>query len=194
MASCVHLLHRFFNTFANWNWPDPVYIRKVDNQPYSAWNPALNYFDREHAMPIITSSVPQMNSAVNVTRTNCQLITERCAEAFVVCQSVLQGEDVWADLFRTRNFFEEFEYYILISGGCQGDGGLWFGSIESKLRQLNNRIASHSKVSVVRVWPQPFKKEGESQEQMWFFGLEMMVGQSPQTIQEPLLIFTELCM
>ena len=193
-ASCVHLLHRFFYTFANWNWPDPVYIRKVDNQPHSAWNPALNYFDREHAMPIITSSIPQMNSAVNVTRTNCQLITDRCAEAYVVCQSVMQGESVWADLFRTKNFFEQFEFYILISGACQGDGGLWFGSIESKLRQLNNRIASCSKVSDVRVWPQPFKKEGESLEQMWFFGLEMVVGQSPQTIQEPLHIFTELCM
>jgi len=194
MGSCANLIHRFFYTFANWNWPDPVYIKKVDNQPYSAWNPALNYFDREHAMPIITSSVPQMNSAVNVTRTNCQLITDRCAEAYTVCQSVLQGVSVWADLFHARNFFKEFKNYVLISGACQGDGGLWFGSIESKLRQLNNRIATCNKVSMVRIWPQPFKKEGQILEQMWFFGLEMLVGQSPETIQEPLHIFTELCM
>jgi len=145
-------------------------------------------------MPIITSSIPQMNSAVNVTRTNCQLIKDRCVEAYAVCQSVLQGVSVWADLFHARNFFEEFKYYVIISGGCQGDGGLWFGSIESKLRQLNNRIASCNMVSLVRIWPQPFKKEGQVLEQMWFFGLEMLVGQSPETIQEPLHIFTELCM
>jgi len=193
-GSCVNLLHRFFYTFANWNWPDPVYIKKVDKQSYSAWNPALNYFDREHVMPIITSSIPQMNSAVNVTRTNCQLITDRCAEAYAVCQSVLKGVSVWADLFHARNFFKEFKYYVLISGACLGDGGLWFGSIESKLRQLNNRIATCNKVSLVRIWPQPFKKEGQVMEQMWFFGLEMLVGQSPETIQEPLHIFTELCM
>jgi len=195
LGSCVNLVHRFFYTFANWNWPEPVYIKRVDAQPYPAWNPAMNHLDREHAMPIITSSVPQMNSAVNVTRTNCQLIVAKCAEAFAVCQSVLEGVGVWSDLFQAKNFFEEFESYILISGTCRGDGGLWFGSIESKLRQLNNHVANCTKVSAVRVWPQPFvKREGLGYEQMWYFGLKMMVGQSAETIQEPLHVFTDLCM
>lgn len=156
-GGCVYLLHRFFFTFANWNWPDPVFIKKVETQPHSAWNPAVNFFDREHAMPIITSSVPQMNSAVNVTKSNCQLITRNFAEAAAVCQSVLQGGGMWSDLFKSRNFFDEFEFFILISCTCWGDSGLWFGSIESKLRQLNNRIAMCSEVTEVRVWPQPFK-------------------------------------
>ena len=29
---------------------------------------------------------------------------------------------------------------------------------------------------------------------MWFFGIKMMVGQTPQTVQEPLHYFTDLCM
>jgi len=195
LGSCVNLVHRFFYTFAHWNWPEPVYIKKVDAQPYPAWNPVMNHYDREHAMPIITSSVPQMNSAVNVTKTICQLITSKCAEAFTICQSVLEGVSVWSDLFQSANFFEEFEAFILISGTCRGDSGLWFGSIESKLRQLNNHIGNCTKVSSVRVWPQPFvKRDGLVQEQMWFFGLKMMVGQSPETIQEPLHVFTDLCM
>jgi len=194
-GSCVNLVQLFFYTFANWNWPEPVYIKKVESQPFTAWNPALHHFDREHAMPIITSSVPQMNSAVNVTKINCQLITAKCAEAYAVCQSVILGDGVWADLLHTGNFFQEYESYILISGSCCGDGGLWFGSIESKLRQLNNHVSNCSHVSSVRIWPQPFNSEGgEVITRMWFLGVRMFVGFSPETIQEPLHVFTELCM
>jgi len=194
-GSCVNLVQLFFYTFANWNWPEPVYIKKIESQPFTAWNPALHHFDREHAMPIITSSVPQMNSAVNVTKANCQLITAKCAEAYAVCQSVVHGDGVWADLLQTRNFFQEYESYILISGSCCGDSGLWFGSIESKLRQLNNHISNCSQVSSVRIWPQPFNSEGgEVITRMWFLGVRMVVGYSPETIQEPLHVFTELCM
>lgn len=193
-GDCVNLVLLFFYTFANWNWPDPVYIKKVDSQPFTAWNPSIHHFDREHAMPTITSTVPQINSAVNVTKINCQLITTKCAEAYAVCQSVLQGDGVWSDLFQSNSFFQEYESYILVTGSCRGDSGLWFGSIESKLRQLNNHIANCSQVSSVRVWPQPFDCEGEGHMRMWFYGIQMVVGYSSETIKEPLHVFTELCM
>jgi len=192
-GSSAILIHRFFYTFANWNWPEPVYIKAVANQPYNAWNPLIHPQDREHAMPIITSSLPQMNSAVNVSKPNCQLITKKCAEAFATCQGVLEGVGVWPDLFQA-NFFEEFDSFILISGICRGDSELWFGSIESKLRELSVRIAWLENVSTVRVWPQPFKREGHGLQQMWFFGLRMVVGEPPESIQEPLHIFSDLCM
>merc|ERR1711873_263706 len=66
-------------------------FKKVDNQPYPAWNPLLNHYDREHVMPIITSSVPQMNSAVNVSKINRDLIVKKCAEAYEVCQLIVNG-------------------------------------------------------------------------------------------------------
>jgi len=190
----INLVPRFFYTFANWNWPEPVYIKKVDSQPSYAWNPALHSGDTKHVMPIITSTAPQMNSAVNVYRSNCLLISAKCAEAFALCQSILQGVCSWSDLFQPSKFFEEFKSYILISGSCHGDSGLWFGSIESKLRQLSLHIANCDKVSAVRVWPQPFQREGQGLEQMWFFGLRMVMDHRPETIQEPLHVFTDLCM
>merc|ERR1712142_923039 len=193
-GDCVNLVLLFFYTFANWNWPDPVYIKKVESQPFTAWNPSIHHFDREHAMPIITLTVPQINSAVNVTKINCQLITAKCAEAYAICQSVIQGDGVWSDLFQSNSFFQEYESYILVTGSCRGDSGLWFGSIESKLRQLNNHIASCSQVSSVRVWPQPFDCEGVGHKRMWFYGIRMVAGYNSETIQEPLHIFTELCM
>ena len=194
-GSSVNLIHRFFHTFAYWNWPEPVYIKKVGVQSHLDWNPAMNHFDREHAMPIITSSIPQMNSAVNITKTVCQLITAKCEEALAICQTIIEGRRPWSDLFNPVNFFEEFDHFILISGSCRGDSCLWFGSVESKLRQLNVRISSCSKVSSARVWPQPFiKREGAGIRQMWFFGVKMMVGHSPETIQEPLHVFIDLNM
>jgi len=194
-GSCVNLIHRFFYTFANWSWPEPVYIKKVGVQSHLDWNPAMNHFDREHVMPIITSSFPQMNSAVNITKTVCQLITAKCEEAMIICRGIVEGRRPWSDLFNPVNFFEEFDHFILISGSCRGDSCLWFGSVESKLRQLNIHISNCTKVSSARVWPQPFiRREGSVIRQMWFFGVKMMVGHSPETIQEPLHVFIDLNM
>merc|ERR1719508_190019 len=193
--SCANMIYWFFHTFVQWNWPEPVYIKKVGEQSYPAWNPAMNHYDREHAMPIITPSIPHMNSAVNVDKTNCRLITAKCEEALVICQAITEGSRPWSDLFQPVNFFEEYDNYILISGSCRGDRLLWFGSIESKLRTLNIRIGSCSRVSSVRVWPLPFaRRDGTILRQMWFYGIRMMVGQSPESIQDPLHIFTDLCM
>ena len=136
-----------------------------------------------------------MNSAVNITKTVCHLITAKCEEAMVICRAIVEGSRPWSDLFSPVNFFEEFDHFILISGSCQGDSCLWFGSVESKLRQLNIRISSCSKVSSARVWPQPFiRRESSVNRQMWFFGVQMMVGHSPETIQEPLHMFIDLNM
>ena len=41
-VSCTNLIYQFFFTFANWEWPKPVFIKKVENQPFSAWNPNIN--------------------------------------------------------------------------------------------------------------------------------------------------------
>ena len=155
----------------------------------------LNHYDREHVLPIITSSVPQMNSAVNVSKTNRDLIVKKCAEAYQVCQLIVKGNGSWPDLFQPRDqFFKEFDSYILISASCRGDCGMWYGTVESKLRQLNNHIASSSIVDSVRIWPQPFVNSmSGKQEQMWFLGLKMTVGQSPDQMKEPLLVFVDVC-
>ena len=84
----------------------------------------------------------------------------------------------------------------MVVSSALGDAALWFGSVEAKLRQLNQHILteSHNKVVSARIWPQPFdKQEGNVQKQMWFFGIRMVVGQSPENIQNPLIYFSDLC-
>ena len=148
-------------------------------------------------MPIITSSVPQMNSAVNMSKENCQLIRNKCAEAVTIVQGIIDGSRTWSDLFQPCNFFEEFPNYVMVVSSAVGDAALWFGSVEAKLRQLNQHILteSHNKVLSARIWPQPFdKQEGNTHKQMWFFGVRMTVGQPPESIQDPLNYFSDLCM
>ena len=109
-------------------------------------------------------------------------------------QGIIEGSRSWSDLFQPANFFEEYSDYIMVTSSCNGDSSLWFGAVEAKLRQLNNHIASGNKVSNVRIWPMPFeKKEGTTMRQMWFFGLKMMVGHTPEAVQDPMHYFTDLC-
>ena len=195
MASVIQLIYCFFYTFATWEWPNPVYIKKVEVAPYPAWNPKINPRDADHCMPIITTSQPQMNSAFNMCRQNCQLIQSKCQEAILCLQTILTANKPWAELFAARNFFEEYEHYLMVVSSCHGDQSLWFGSVESKLRQLAYHLMFNSKVAAVRVWPQPFvKQEGAFIRQMWFFGIRMCVGYlSPDVVMEPLYTFEDLC-
>jgi poly(A) polymerase len=58
------LLLLFFRTFATWNWPDPVALREIQEEPpegvakVPAWNPESNPRDARHIMPIITPVYP----------------------------------------------------------------------------------------------------------------------------------------
>ena len=116
---------------------------------------------------------------------------------FFFCKLFTCFSRSWPDLFQPSNFFEEYSNYVMVVSSALGDAALWFGSVEAKLRQLNQHILteSHNKVVSARIWPQPFdKQEGNVQKQMWFFGIRMVVGQSPENIQNPLIYFSDLCM
>ena len=194
MISITNLIFKFFCTFANWEWPKPVLIKREDNQPYGAWNPALNPLDGQDLMPIITSSVPQMNSAHNMCESNRQLIKAKCAEAVEILQGIICGSRSWWDLFQPSSFFEEYNDYIMITSSCLGDASLWFGTVESRLRLLKTKIIESLKVQSIRIWPMPFdRKEGKLLTQMWFIGVAMMTGQSAENIQGPLYQFQERC-
>ena len=62
LSSSRCVLEWLSQVFSAWPWPHPVYIKAVGPQPAGAWNPVINHWDREHGMPIIISSLPQMNS------------------------------------------------------------------------------------------------------------------------------------
>ena len=185
--SLTFTLHTFFRVFSDWEWPRPVYIKVVESEG-SGW-------DWGHCMPVITPTFPHMNSAVNVSQSNCDLIQAKCREAFRRLQSIRWKAGVWADFFTPNDFFVEFRHYLVISATCQGDSRLWFGAVESKLRHLVSHMMYNHRVETVRIWPQPFMEEGGgSYRQMWIMGVRMNVPVSPKFFQEPVFNFRDLCL
>ena len=189
----LYTVHRFFVIFSGWAWPDPVYIKKVGGQ-WQTW---------DHCMPIITSSLPQMNSAVNISPANCALIQAKCHEASLCLQHIRRSSVSWPAFFSPTNFFREFPRYLLIAATSREDSSLWFGSVEAKLRQLVNHIGFSYGVQSVRIWPRPFKQSEVSNcgslmvKQLWFLGLNMTspgpASLALSLIQEPLANFRERC-
>ena len=55
------MVQKFFLTYLNWNWPQPVLIKKPEQTGFGfpVWDPRQNTKDRFHCMPIITSAYPQ---------------------------------------------------------------------------------------------------------------------------------------
>jgi len=187
------VIFTFFQLFSSWKWPAPVYIRQVIHQPNSAWNPSINPADRDHAMPIITSSVPQMNSAVNINRPIQKYIQERMMDAHQTCNQIQNGLVGWEALFKPYPFYQEHEDFIKITGECETDSCFWFGCLESKFRYLKEKIESNSKIHSVRIWPKGFlRKKSHVSIQTWFIGLAG-AGSLEKAIDEDLRVFKDRC-
>ena len=185
--------------FSVWPWPTPVYIREqVGPQPSGAWNPLTNHWDRDHVMPIITSSIPQMNSAVNVDEENLALIKKKLTEAADICTKVFEGSRKWEDLVRQGSFFEDFEFFIDVMAKARKDAQMWFGSVESKLRHLTMMLRRCPKVASAHIWPAAFpkpRKPGGFMSQSWYIGIKLLDGVKMDVshVREPMDVFTDLC-
>ena len=182
--SLLYTIQRFFIIFSGWTWPDPVYIKKVAGQ-CQTW---------DHCMPIITSSLPQMNSAINISPANCWLIQAKCQEASHCLLNIRSCSIDWFSFFSPNNFFREFPRYLVIVATCREDSSLWFGSVESKLRPLVNHISFNYQVNSVRIWPRAYKKfHSTVVKQLWFLGLNIYGPASMEVIKEPVFTFLDRC-
>ena len=181
--NAIFTIIHFFAIFSSWEWPRPVYIKTA--RETGGW---------EHCMPIITSSQPQMNSAANVSESTCRLIQDRCRRAYDCLLDIRNSSTSWMHFFTPGDFFEEYKHYLLITASCRADSALWFGSVESKLRQLINHMMYYSGVLMVRIWPQSFRDTaGPYIKQKWVLGIVMSEPSSPQFVQEPVRKFKDIC-
>ena len=155
-------------------------------------------------MPIITSSIPQMNSAVNVAEENLSLIQRKLTEARDICKDVFAGSRTWQDLFQTRLFFHEFEYFLEITARAKSDLCMWFGLVESKLRTLCVMIRTCSRVQQVQIWPTPFPETNGAAggfSQSWYIGCsfqeigegEDLLERMKEILGSPLRNFSAIC-
>ncbi|CAM9353057.1 unnamed protein product [Ascophyllum nodosum] len=147
-ASPSVLMSKFFLMYHRWKWPNHVSLNELqslkesslaDGFPmHTVWNPVTNPRDKAHLMPIITPAYPAMNSSYNVGEPQMRLIRQEIARGWHMTKGVDSSLTNWADLFQRSNFFWRFELYVQvdIAAANAEDHRLWFGWIESRMRNL----------------------------------------------------------
>ena len=182
---------------SRWPWPEPVAL--TPTIPCSGgWDPSSNPWDRDHVMPIITASVPQINSAVNMDSATLLLIKQNLEDGRNACRAVFDGTKTWDQLFLPSSFFTEFDYYLEVTAWAQSEVTRWFGAVESRLRRLCQMLRNLPAISQVRIWPTPFptfKKLGGFRRQDWYIGI-CFLGDGEETLDTlrgPLHIFKDTC-
>lgn len=138
------LLNLFFRTFANWSWPNPVFLAKQQQHPIKGvsslpiWDPVNNFRDAKHLMPIITPCYPSMNSSYNVGEPQLRRIQDELRRATKICNDVCFGRKTWSDLFKGNDFFRQHANYLQVDIVSTGEDDFreWFGLCEARMRIL----------------------------------------------------------
>ncbi|KAM3370100.1 hypothetical protein ACQJBY_017776 [Aegilops geniculata] len=146
------LVPRFFKIFAQWKWPNPILLREIEHDDggelalrLPVWDPRRNPRDNSHIMPVITPAYPCMNSCYNVSHATLRTITEQLQIGNGICQEILKGGGAggWDALFQPFQFFKAYKSYLQVDvkvAGGEADHREWKGWVESRLRQLANRV------------------------------------------------------
>jgi len=153
-ASASKLLHIFFATFANWEWPQPVLLSNENYppeapdgvKPLPIWDPNANYRDSKHMMPIITPCYPPMNSSYNVGEPQLRRLRDELGRASKLCEAVLAGQKTWDVLFKGNDFFKQHANYLQVNiiGTNEDEFRSWLGICEARMRLLIAGLESPS--------------------------------------------------
>jgi poly(A) polymerase len=180
-AAASTIVLKFFFVFQRWEWPQPVLLKKMDEDllelKLPQWDPKVNPSDRAHLMPIITPAYPAQNSTFNVTYSTRSIMIKEFNRGLDVCTDITLDRKKWEDLFEPLNFFSLYKHYIVI---CAKSSSVehhvkWSGLVESKIRILVSKLEFNDGIELAHVYPTAYgPPPGEKSEQvsMWFIGLE----------------------
>ena len=176
---------------STWPWPRPVTLRGTPPAGPEAE-------DWDHVMPIITPTVPCLNSSTNVDEVNLGVIRRRLEEAREECGAVLEGRRRWEHLLQERPFFAEFEQFLEVTAWAGAAALVWFGAVESRLRHLCLMVRRCGQVEAAHLWPGPLPAlagEGGYRRRAFYIAVRLLQGtaEPARHLEEPLRVFTELC-
>ncbi|KAG2182934.1 hypothetical protein INT44_005915 [Umbelopsis vinacea] len=134
------IVSRFFRIMYQWNWPQPVLLKHMEDGPLPVrvWNPKLYPADKSHRMPIITPAYPSMCATHNVTDSTRTIMISEFKRAAECVDKIFIGAGQWPELFENHTFFQTYKYYLqVIASSDSAESQLkWSGMVESRLRQL----------------------------------------------------------
>ncbi|GES88571.1 poly-A polymerase [Rhizophagus clarus] len=138
------IVSRFFRIMYQWNWPQPVLLKPIEDGPLQVrvWNPKIYHGDRYHLMPIITPAYPSMCATHNVTQSTKKIIEEEFKRAAEIADKVMIGTGKWSDLFSKHDFFSRYRHYlqIIASSNSAARQLKWSGMVESRIRHLISKL------------------------------------------------------
>ena len=154
-AAVATLIHKFFYVYSNWDWPNPVLLKSVNDCHYGfpVWDPMTNSSDRYHLMPIITPAYPQQNSTHNVTQSTQKIIVQEIKRGLDIVSEIMRSKAEWKQLFVGTPFFQRYRHYIilLLSAPDQKQFLGWSGLVESKIRILIANLERNSYIDIAHV-------------------------------------------
>ncbi|KAI9262655.1 Poly(A) polymerase central domain-containing protein [Helicostylum pulchrum] len=153
------IISKFFGILIKWQWPSPVILRKIEDDPTSSlksWNARTNPHDRLHKMPVITPSYPSMCSTHNVTASTFRIILGEFKMASETVDKIMNGTAPWNSLFSNHTFFQNYRHYlqVIVSSDSSSYQLKWAGLVEAKLRQFVIKLEAVPCLALVH----PFSK------------------------------------
>lgn len=143
-ASASTIVTRLFKIYHQWNWPQPVYLKPIEDLPLQmkVWNPRIHPSDRYHKMPVITPAYPSMCSTHNVTTSTLRLMTEEFRRGAEITLKIEQKRATWTDLFSKTDYFHRYRNFFQIIAVSESEEQhlIWSGFLGSKLRHLTPKL------------------------------------------------------
>lgn len=161
-ACSAVIVNKFFNLLNQWNWPQPVLLKQIEDGPLQVrvWNPRLYSGDRAHRMPVITPAYPSMCATHNITASTMLVILSELARGEQITNEIFAGQKQWSALFERHTFFHNYKLYLGITAATRGteeEALKWSGWIESRVRFLVQKLEAHDAIALAH----PYVKEFE---------------------------------
>lgn len=105
-ACSAVILNRFFIILSEWNWPQPVILKPIEDGPLQVrvWNPKIYAQDRSHRMPVITPAYPSMCATHNITESTKKVILQEFVRGVQITNDIFSNKKSWANLFEKTIF------------------------------------------------------------------------------------------
>lgn len=160
-GAAATIVGRFFRVYAQWNWPQPVMLRHVEDcgLGLKVWNPRLHPADRFHRMPVITPAYPSMCSTHNVTQSTQDLMLTEFRRGAEIMARIERGTESWPALFEDSDFFSRFKHFVQVIASARSPEAyrVWAGFMESRVRILVAKFELDEDIQSAPPFPHGFE-------------------------------------